>query len=300
MATTFGQNKVEITVKSRRTNALLDTGASITVASASFINKTSLARTSFLPATHPVIKGVAGARLTVLGVLTVPISIGGVKFSHPVDIIQDLHYPFILGLDFLNKNKHKSRIDFDSQVLLLPDENNDVHNIHLLSASERKARASSTVLIPKQSEMNIPINISHIKNCTNVLLEPSPFLIKNMQLIAARCLVQVDKGIANLRVMNPTYSNVQIYARSILASVIRIDEQDVFSFESSQITSTPSTNTKEPELYFDLSTSDLTPKQKSVLLDFLHKHKDSFATTLSDLCRTDGYKHRIDTVPESD
>lgn len=112
MATTLGQNKVEITVKSRRTNALLDTGASITVASASFINKTSLARTSFLPATHPVIKGVAGARLTVLGVLTVPISIGGVKFSHPVDIIQDLHYPFILGLDFLNKNKHKSRIDF--------------------------------------------------------------------------------------------------------------------------------------------------------------------------------------------
>lgn len=65
-----------------------------------------------------------------------------------------------------------------------------------------------------------------------------------MQLIAARCLVQVDKGKVNLRVMNPTYSNVQIYARSILASVIRIDEQDVFSFESSQITSTPSTNTK--------------------------------------------------------
>lgn len=108
MATTLRQNKVEITVKSRRTNALLDTGASITVASASFINKTSLARTSFLPATHPVIKGVAGARLTVLGVLTVPISIGGVKFSHPVHIIQDLHYPFIRGLDFLNKNKHKT------------------------------------------------------------------------------------------------------------------------------------------------------------------------------------------------
>lgn len=163
MATTLGQNKVEITVKSRRTNALLNTGASITVASASFINKTSLARTSFLPAIHPVIKGVAGARLTVLDVLTVPISIGGVKFSHPVHIIQDLHYPFILGLDFFNKNKHKTRIDFDSQVLLLPDENNDVHNIHLLSASERKARASSTVLIPKRSEMNIPINISHIK-----------------------------------------------------------------------------------------------------------------------------------------
>lgn len=161
MATTLGQNKVEITVKSRRTNALLDTGASITVASASFINKTSLARTSFQPSTHPVIKGVTGVRLTVLGVLTVPISIGGVKLSHPVHIIQELHYPFILGLDFLNK--HKARIDFDSQVLLLPDENNDVHNIHLLSASERKARASSTVLIPKRSEMNIPINISHIK-----------------------------------------------------------------------------------------------------------------------------------------
>ena len=45
LATT--QNKVEISVKSKRTNALLDTGASITVASASFINKTSLARIFF-------------------------------------------------------------------------------------------------------------------------------------------------------------------------------------------------------------------------------------------------------------
>lgn len=295
LATTLSQNKVEISVKSKRTNALLDTGASITVASASFINKTSLAGTPFQPATHPVIKGVTGAKLTVLGVLTIPISIGGVKFSHPVHIIQDLHYPFILGLDFLNK--HKARIDFNSQVLLLPDENSDVHNIHLLSASEGKARASSTVLIPKRSEMNIPVNISHIKNCTNVLLEPNPSLITNMQLIAARCLVQVDKGKAYLRVMNPTHSDVQVYARSILASVIRIDEQDVFAFESSQISSTPSTNTKEPELNFDLSTSDLTPKQKSVLVDFLYQHKDSFATNLSDLGRTDHYKHRIDTLP---
>lgn len=129
-------------------------------------------------------------------------------------------------------NKHKAKIDFDSQALLLPDENNDVHNIHLLSASEGQARASSTVLIPKRSEMNIPVNISHLKNCTNVLLEPNPSLIQNMQLIAARCLVQLDKGKAYLRVMNPTHSDVQIYARLILASVIRIDEHDVFALES--------------------------------------------------------------------
>lgn len=173
---------------------------------------------------------------------------------------------------------------------------NDIHNIHLLSASEGKARPSSTVLIPKRSEMNIPVNISHIKNCTNVLLEPNPSLIKNMQLIAARYLVQVDKDKANFRVMNPTHSDAQIYARSFLAPVIRIDEQDVFSFESSQISSTPSTNTKEPDLNLDLSTSDLTPQQKSVLLDFLHKHKDSFATTFSDLGRTDRYKHRTISI----
>lgn len=63
LATTLRQNKVEISEKSKRTNALLDTGASITVASASFINKTSLAGTPFQPATHPVIKGVTGAKL---------------------------------------------------------------------------------------------------------------------------------------------------------------------------------------------------------------------------------------------
>lgn len=105
MATTLGQNKVEITLKSRRTNALLDTGASITVASASFINKTSLARTSFLPATHPVIKGVAGARLTVLGVLTVPISIGGVKFSNTCTYHTRSTLPFHSWARFLKQKQ---------------------------------------------------------------------------------------------------------------------------------------------------------------------------------------------------
>lgn len=39
LATTLRQNKVEISMKSRHTNALFDTGASITVASASLLTK---------------------------------------------------------------------------------------------------------------------------------------------------------------------------------------------------------------------------------------------------------------------
>ena len=127
MATTLKQNKVEIAIKGKRTNALLDTGASLTVASSAFIQKTRCSSASLQPPTHPIIRGVTGARLHVLGVLTIPISIGGLAFSHPFQVIQHFDYPLILSVDFLNENK--ASIDFASQQLILPDEHSMTHSV---------------------------------------------------------------------------------------------------------------------------------------------------------------------------
>ena len=61
LVTSFTQNKVNLTVGGCSVlKALLDTGASISVASSDFISKTSLANEKLLPPTHGRIKGVTG------------------------------------------------------------------------------------------------------------------------------------------------------------------------------------------------------------------------------------------------
>ena len=144
--------------------------------------------------------------------LTIPNSIGCLTFSHPVHIIQDLHYPFILGVDFLNKNK--ANIDFASQQLILPDEYQASHSVCLLSPVEGHARAATSVLIPQHSETNVLVNISNIKNSANVLLEPNTSLRHSKHLTTTtRCLVHVEDGKAMLRILNPTHSAIQLHGR---------------------------------------------------------------------------------------
>ena len=88
---------------------MLDTGASISVASSDFISKTSLANEKLLPPTHGRIKGVTGNFLNVLGVLLIVLEIKSGKFHHAVHIVKDLHHAFILGLDFLRDNSAHNR-----------------------------------------------------------------------------------------------------------------------------------------------------------------------------------------------
>ena len=51
----------------------------------------------------------------------------------------------------------------------------------------------------------------------------------------------------------------------------------------------------QPCLDFDLSHSDLTEEEKTLLLSFLHKNGNAFAKDVSELGLTDLYKHTIDT-----
>ena len=127
-----------------------------------------------------------------------------------------------------------------------------------------------------------------------MLLEPNPLLSNNKHLTTARCLVQIENGKAMLRILNPTHSDIQLHAREILANVIQIEEPNIFAMETPSYMSSGNNTNK---LNFDLSNSDLTPAQKTILLEILQKHKDSFASDLSELGRTAEYRHKIETIP---
>lgn len=291
-------------VGGQNVRALLDTGASISVMSSNFLNKTSYQSAKLIKPQHQKIKGVTGNYLEVLGMLDINLEIDGVSFQHQVHIIQDLHHSFILGLDFLTANH--AHIDYDSNTLTI----NNEHVCQIITNSGL-ARTIKSIVIPKRSEITIPVLISRCNNGDQVLLEPLPSLMKNFHITAAKCLVKVQNRKAYLKVLNPTYSDVRLRNNKKLATVAEIvgsnDSATVFSLDSdSAITPSHRVASKDSDkshrksnLQFDLSESDLTNCQRARLLTFLKDHKDVFSTDLSDLGKTHLYKHKIETLPGS-
>lgn len=130
--------------------ALLDTGASITVMSSNFLNKTTYHSAKLIKPQHQKIKGVTDNYLKVLGMLDTNLEIDGVSFQHKVHVIQDLHHSFILGLDFLTANH--AQIDYDSNTLTI----NNQHVCQIITNSDL-ARTTKSIVIPKRSEMMVPV-----------------------------------------------------------------------------------------------------------------------------------------------
>lgn len=216
-------------VGGQNVRALLDTGASISVMSSNFLNKTNYRSAKLIKPQHQKIKGVTGNYLKVLGMLDINLEIDGVSFQHKVHVIQDLHHSFILGLDFLTANH--AHIDYESNTLTI----NNEHVCQIITNSGL-ARTTKSIVIPKRSEITIPVLISRCKNGDQVLLEPLPSLMKNFHITAAKCLVKVQNRKAYLKVLNPTYSDVRLRNNQKLATVAEIvgsnDSATVFALDS--------------------------------------------------------------------
>lgn len=289
-----------INVGNKRIRALLDTGASITIVSQEFLGKTCYKDSPLLSAKHPKVKGVTGNYLKVLGMLDIEIFIDGMVFVHSVHVIQDLHYSFILGLDFLRTNH--ANIDYATNTLNI-DTKTNMHVCPII-ADTGLARAIGNVIIPKRSETTIRVKISRCVEGEEVLLEPVPALALK-HIIAAKCIVTVHNHGAYLKVMNPTYNDINLTHNQVLATVQELSKGKVIPLEEESVTNinTVSMGTEKSEcksdLQFDLSDSDLTEIQKQNLQKFLVGYRDIFSADLSELGKTSLYKHKIETFPGS-
>ena len=302
LITNLTQNKVHARVGECDVKALIDTGASITVASSRFLSKTSYRETTLDPPRHRRIKGVSGHMLEVLGVLEIPIELGQNSFKQEVHVIKDLHHSLIIGLDFIMANK--LHLDFETNTLHAKT-NTDIPLIHPIEVNAGLARADKQFTIPKRSETLIKVQLSRCKDGQSVYLNPLPSLTLSQQLIAAKCLVTVHKRRAVIKVLNPTYSDVIVRDRQVLATIEEIYPDQVIPFSNSHDEESVEVNAIKPDsessnenkLEFDLSESDLTEEQKHALSSFLYEYTDIFSSDLSQLGKTSLYKHKIETLP---
>jgi hypothetical protein len=207
-----------------------------------------------------------------------------------------MHYKLILGLDFMTQNGVK--LDMESGIMTI----RDLVSVALVNACEQTVRTDTPVCVPARSELDIPVCVKTCRESSVVMLEPSVRLI-NSELLGVKCIVQVTKGKAMYRLMNPMEYDISLPIGHTLAVVSEIDVHSIVSLDMEQDNTvdngehtpkSPAPST-EPRLDFDLTDSDLTPEQKNKLLEFLHTQRDVFATSLHDLGATNVYHHSIDT-----
>ena len=107
------------------------------------------------------IRGVTGNCLKVLGMVDVELRIGGNTYIHPVHVIDDLDYGFVLGVDFLQK--YKVHIDFGANQVVFPVGDKPMH-ICLIQSTQGLARNFQNVVLPKRAETNVLVQISRQKH----------------------------------------------------------------------------------------------------------------------------------------
>ena len=93
--------------------------------------------------------------------------ISGLNVEQSFIIVEQLHQPLLLRLDFMHE--HKVNIDFHHRVMTFHD------NLVAVTCESKFGYASSVkkVVIQAESEVTIPIKLSKGAQCATVLLEPA-------------------------------------------------------------------------------------------------------------------------------
>ena len=294
------KNTVEVKVGGRITSALVDSGAGVTIMDKAYFDKTNFSDSKLDPPDFESITGVGGHKSLVLGKMNMEFVMRGARYTYMVHVVKGLHHSFILGIDFLSA--FNVRIFFSEQnTLEIPDGSEP--KVCVIKTSAGLARTASAVTIPKRSEITIPVLVSRRNTGDIVLLEPQQNLAK-LHLVAAKCLVKVQRGKAVIRLLNPTNSDIELKKSHVLAKITDVHSGQVYPIEDTHSASTfvgsVDTNTVlETDIKFDLSDSEFSEHEKSQFLAFLARHRSNFATDLSELGMTNVHKHHIEIKPGS-
>ena len=270
---------------------MIDTGADISCISQSFLAKVTVGKPKLQLAHIYSILGVGSQRLRVLGKINLMVQINDKCFNFDFHVIDSLPHSLIIGIDFLQMNNVTINLSQKSMHL------SDKHaKVCLLETKAGLARCTEKCIIPANSEAIIPVHITRQVKGKNVLLEATPNL-KDKQIMAARCIVTVQKGKSVIRVINPSSKSVYLPKRYVVAKVIDADLNAMQTLNTDKgINTIKSTDRPTREnLNFNLEDADLTPEQKGRLIKFLKDNKHVFATNLKELGVTDIYQHKIET-----
>lgn len=268
-------------------NALIDTGAHISVMSAQLRSRL---RKVLTPALSHV-RVADGGTSAVAGMCTARVSIAG----HPVTVmffvLDKCPHDVILGRDFLSD--HSALIDCSTGLLRLElPLSSDDHAppfLHLRSDEHVRLPPQAATYVPLSSSMPVPDGDYVVAPVLDVLLT------RNVAL--PHTIVSIQQNHVSLPFLNFAFHTQVLPQGMTVATVCPVSDFHISAFTVNPISHPPTSSaTPPPTTQFDAMISpDLSPDQVHLLRELLASYGDIFDLDNPVLGRTSLVTHRIDT-----
>ena len=298
-ANSNSQHFVNISIGSTATQALIDSGASISCVSQKFISTIKDNLLQFGPSKFKLAIGVGGETHRIDSSVTFHFTLAGKCFQHTFHVLPG-HHPVILGLDWLTLSQ--SQVHFGTHSKLVVD------NLHVpLVGKNLHATVKNTTRVPAQSVCFLHVNVPN-----DVPLN-QPLLFEGLDMSQVSPHVHITDGIDEMsshrtgrcRVVNNSKFPVVLPAGLKLAQIQHVDSSQMVDLDSSegaafissitdQLSSSAEPTVLNDNISFNVSQA-LSPEQKQKLLSLLFKNRKAFAANVSELGKTDLVTHTIDT-----
>ena len=280
---------IEIIINNCKFEALVDTGASISVIDWSIAKLTNEPIKKW---NGKIVKGVANNRLEILGKMKINFfTPDQMEYNQTFIIIKNCTPKIILGSDFLEATKaiinyEKKILDISPSDEYFSDKNTDDKNNH-------KVSSLTDQVIPPKSISLIKVMIKAEDD--EYILENNSDFFDKTGLKLPRSVVRLKNKNAKLYVINPFSYPIKILKRTTIANAESISTEDSLKINSYEIIDeniVENINTKIRDVKIN---NDLEPADQLKLNELVNKYHDIFQANNKPLKATALVKHDIHT-----
>lgn len=275
---------LSVFVEGIQVEALVDTGASISVIHADLCSRLRKVKT---PYTGHCLRGANGNDITPLGYCTVRVLIGEVRHHIQCAVLFPCAHKLILGWDFLSSAS--AVISCRQPTIHIAD----TQQPNYQAAPRQTLKLNADHVLAAGCEEILSVTSDEIVNGDVVAIPCSRLLPQGIAI--ATCLVRFVCGSAALVARNTTHLPILLSHGTTIASVA--DSRPAAVVSSGQRSSNKPASASPGDLSILAATlsPDLTPNQTKLLLDLLSKHRASFDVHSPGLRQTTATEHRIQT-----
>lgn len=289
------------TINGKPCDLTIDTGSNISIIRTSFLASEERAS---IQSVNSCLKTVTGEKAPIHGKGSLHVSIGKLTMTHPM-WVADISDSCILGLDFLEH--HNCSVNVKQGTLTIgsfqfPLKKSNSHATPLCC----RVTLAKKVHIPPLSEAVVPVHVEGTGDHFWGLLEPvySPQTSSYMEgVLVARTLVNVQKDVIPLRVMNLTRAVKTIAGGSVVGHCdavvdvsVPVEREEIGACECIKVRAATSVDFP-PHLkqLYERSSEGLSSSQQAALRQLLCEHSQLFSTGPQHLGSTGLVTHHIHT-----
>ena len=281
-------NCVLISIGGDKVNALLDSGADISILRSDMFHKIKNSLQLNLQNSKEKLRNASGKFLKVIGETSVQIQVGTQQITQKFQITKDIRVPVILGTDFLEKNNVGVWIAQKTVIV-----NSERLPLREFSTVSSLVRVVKTCRIPSQESVTLFGKVRPTERDSTVSIVQSKygFLNKEPGLKVMDTIGKTVQGkYVPFTVINSTGRDYTIPAGCVIGNIQVLGDEDLNGVESN-------INIKYDDVSkFNLQTEiDISEEEREQFNQLIQKNSDVFATHKYDLGLTDLVQCDIET-----